>query len=60
MVKITICGMCQNYGGLNDNKTMECCKAFPKGRDTNNDPEIGKECANGFFFEPKEEYKDVI
>lgn len=59
MVEVSYCAACKYYIGLADDKVTRYCKAFPEGR-SDFEPTKGCECANGFCFVPKDEYKELF
>ena len=59
MVEISFCGACKYYIGLAEDKSTRYCEAFPDGR-KDFEPAQGEKCADGFSFQPKDEYKDLF
>ncbi len=59
MVCIDYCSFCKYFYGFAEDRVTYFCEAFPKGQD-HFEPEINQECAKGFSFEPKVEYKEFF
>lgn len=57
MIKLDRCGWCKHelgYKGL-----IAVCKAFPDGKPREFEENEGHECANGYFFQLKDEKAEL-